>query len=158
MKRLVGTVVGLAVLVLVAFVPAAFYGVGAGDESPEVTTITKYVADFTLDDQGDLRAVETLTVDFPVSGRHGIFRFWDIADQSAPYARRVPHDISVTMDGGAEPFEVLSEEPGPLPGRQDRVGGRRRRAGQARLPHRVLDRRGRRARLGRACAASSSGT
>ena len=112
MKRLVGTALGLAVLVLVTFVPAAFYGVSAGDESPEVTTITNYVADFTLDEQGDLRAVETLTVDFPVSGRHGIFRFFDTADQSAPNARRVPHDISVTMDGGAEPFEVLSEGQG----------------------------------------------
>ena len=42
---------------------------------------------------------ETITVDFPGYGKHGIFRFWDIVDDNAPHARRMPEDISVTRDG-----------------------------------------------------------
>ena len=55
---------------------------------------------------------ETLTVDFPESGKHGIFRFFDRADPSAPHARRDPHDISVTMDGAPEPFELSTQSGG----------------------------------------------
>lgn len=114
MKRLVATAVGLAVVVLVLLAPALFWNATSGDEEPEPTTITSYVAHFTIDDDGDLAATETITVDFPVSDRHGIFRFFDKADQSAPHARRVPHDIDVTMDGGEVPFEVLTEDSGRL--------------------------------------------
>ena len=53
---------------------------------------------------------ETLTVDFPVYGKHGIFRFWDIVDDNAPHARRTPEDISVTRDGSDEPFELSWED------------------------------------------------
>ena len=48
----------------------------------------------------------------PGSGKHGIFRFFDEADPSQTNARRVPHDISVTRDGSPEPFEILDEENG----------------------------------------------
>ena len=46
-----------------------------------------------------MTVTETLTVDFPVSGRHGIFRFWDVADENAPTLRREPRDVSVALDG-----------------------------------------------------------
>ncbi|MDI6911022.1 DUF2207 domain-containing protein [Nocardioides sp.] len=112
MKRLVGTVIGLAVVLLVLMIPAALYGV-SGDEGPaetDETTITSYVADFDVDDQGDLTAVETLTVDFPFPGKHGIFRFWDTHDQTAPdTVRRIPRDIEVTMDGADVPVEMSSD-------------------------------------------------
>ena len=65
----------------------------------EPTSITEYDADFRVADDGDLDVVETITVDFPISGRHGIFRFWDVRDPNAPQARRIPADIDVTMDG-----------------------------------------------------------
>ena len=42
---------------------------------------------------GDIDVVETLTVDFPSGDRHGIFRFFDRADPSAPSARRRPYDV-----------------------------------------------------------------
>ena len=80
----------------------------------EETTITDYHADFTVDDDGDLHATETLTVNFPGFGKHGIFRFFDEADPSATHARRVPHDFSVTLDGSPEPFEVLDEKNGRI--------------------------------------------
>jgi hypothetical protein len=114
MKRLIATVAGLTVVILVLLAPALLYDVTLAEDEPEPTTITSYVAHFSVDDEGDLTATETITVDFPVSGRHGIFRFFDKADTSAPHARRVPHDIDVTMDGGDVPFELLSEESGRI--------------------------------------------
>ena len=61
---------------------------------------------------GDLAATETITVNFPDYGKHGIFRFFDRADASAPHARREPHDVSVAMDGGPEPFELSTQSGG----------------------------------------------
>ncbi len=112
MKRLIATVAGLSVVVLVLLAPALFWNVNTGGEEAEPTAITSYVAHFSIDENGDLAATETITVDFPVPGRHGIFRFFDKADSSAPHARRVPHDIDVTMDGGDVPFELISEDHG----------------------------------------------
>ena len=67
MKKLIGYTIALAILVLAAFVPAMLFGYSFEDGSStyEPTTITSYVADFDLDEDGDLAVVETLTVDFP---------------------------------------------------------------------------------------------
>jgi Predicted membrane protein (DUF2207) len=105
-KRVVGTAIGLAVIALLLCIPALFYGSGTVEPNTEDTTITDYRADFTIAQNGDLDVTETLTVDFPVYGKHGIFRFWDIVDDNAPHARRTPEDISVTRDGSSEPFEL----------------------------------------------------
>jgi hypothetical protein len=112
MRRVVGVVVWLLVLFGVMLWPAVTYNVSSGSSTYEETTIKDYEADFTISSNGDLHAVETLTVTFPNYGKHGIFRFFDEADQSAPHARRVPHDITVTMDGSPEPFEVQSAQNG----------------------------------------------
>lgn len=112
MKRVVGYVVGLAVLFLLVLAPASSWNTGSADASQESTSITSYVAEFDLAKNGDLDVVETLDVDFPGAGKHGIFRFWDRADDSAPKARRTPHDIAVTMDGEPVTFELLSSEHG----------------------------------------------
>ncbi|MBB3042109.1 DUF2207 domain-containing protein [Nocardioides soli] len=113
MKRVVGGLVGLVVVVLVLLAPALFYGLdlGSGDVD-EPTTITSYVADFDVAENGDLSVAERLTVDVPVYGRHGIFRYFDTHDASAPHARREPEDIEVTMDGEDVPVELLSERRG----------------------------------------------
>jgi uncharacterized membrane protein len=115
MKRLVGYTIGLALVVLVLMIPAALYGFSTDDEGPssyDETTITKYLADFDVADNGDMAVVETLTVKFPYDGKHGIFRFWDIDDPNAPESRRIPHDISVTMDGDDVPVEMSRQEGG----------------------------------------------
>lgn len=112
MKRVVAVVLGLAVVGLVLLVPVVFYDLNLDSTTDEPTSIPSYVADFTIDDQGDLSATETISVDFPVPGRHGIFRFFDKRDTSAPHARRVPHDVDVTMDGQDVSFELLSEHHG----------------------------------------------
>jgi hypothetical protein len=105
-KRLVGSLIGLAVIALLLCVPAAFFGNGRVADDYEETTISDYVADFDVADDGDLSVTETLTVDFPYGDKHGIFRFWDRVDDNAPHARRTPEDVSVTMDGDDEPFEL----------------------------------------------------
>ncbi len=110
MKRLVGTAIGLVLVALLLCIPALFYGSGEASENVEDTTITNYVANFDVADNGDLDVTETITVDFPGFGKHGIFRFWDIVDDNAPHARRTPEDISVTRDGSDEPFELSWED------------------------------------------------
>jgi len=109
-KRLVGTVIGLGVIALLLCIPVLFYGNGEVEPNYEDTTITDYVADFTVARDGDLEVTETLTVNFPVYGKHGIFRFWDLVDDNAPHARRTPEDISITRDGQTEPFELSTAE------------------------------------------------
>ena len=44
--------------------------------------------------------------------KHGIFRFFDVADPSDYQVRLVPRDIKVSRDGQAEPFEILREGQG----------------------------------------------
>ncbi len=106
MKRLVGTAIALGVIALLLCIPALFYGSGEVEPNYENTTITNYVADFDVAENGDLDVTETITVDFPVYGKHGIFRFWDIVDDNSPQARRTPEDITVTRNGSDEPFEL----------------------------------------------------
>jgi hypothetical protein len=114
MKRVVGVVLWLALLLGVMLWPAISYDWSTAAATYEETTIRTYVADFTVDDDGDLHATETLTVDFPGNSKHGIFRFFDEADQSATNARREPYDISVTRDGSPEPFVLLNENNGRI--------------------------------------------
>ncbi|MXG90400.1 DUF2207 family protein [Nocardioides flavescens] len=107
MKRVAWTVLGLLVVVALLCFPAVGYGgTEGGDEADEDTTITSYLADFTLDADGTLHVVETLTVDFPNPGKHGIFRYWDRTDPRDPHVRRTPYVTRVTRDGAAEPFDV----------------------------------------------------
>jgi uncharacterized membrane protein YgcG len=94
---------GFVILRPVLDVPFLSDSSSAGGED---TTITRYDAAFDVARNGDLSVVETLTVDFPNPGKHGIFRFFDRYDPSEPRALRTPYDISVTMDGQPEPFEI----------------------------------------------------
>lgn len=75
----------------------------------EVTVITDYQGNFEVDDEGNLSVTEKITVDFPVSGKHGIFRFFDVADQNYPATRRIPYDISVTRDGQPDELDISTE-------------------------------------------------
>ena len=97
MKRLLGTAIGLGLVALLLCIPVLFYGKGTVDPSFEETTISNYVADFDIDKSGDMDVTETLTINFPGYGKHGIFRFWDIVDDNAPHARRTPENISVCL-------------------------------------------------------------
>jgi uncharacterized membrane protein YgcG len=107
MKRILVTVVLAVALGIVILLPVL--GIQTDDpdaNGTEDTTITRYDAEFAVAENGDLAVTERLTVDFPGVGKHGIFRFFDRRDPSAPRTLRTPHDISVTMDGHPEPFEI----------------------------------------------------
>ena len=110
MKRWGASVLGALVAVLAMFWPAVNFFSGA-DETPEFARITDYTATFDVDSDGTMRAHETLSVDLPV-GRHGIFRFFDIADVNSPHVRYVPHDIEVRRDGGPDGVDILHEGEG----------------------------------------------
>ncbi len=65
MKRVVGVVVWLVVLVGTMLWPAVTYDWSLASTAYEETTIRNYDADFTIDEDGDLHGVETLTINFP---------------------------------------------------------------------------------------------
>ena len=71
-------------------------------------TITDYVADFHVGRDGNLSATETITGEFP-AGRHGIFRYWDVAEPNDPHVRHVPTISSVLMDGQPITYEMFWE-------------------------------------------------
>lgn len=101
MKRHVpGYVAGVLVLAMLVLWPlaAAQLWPSAADDPVEGTTITDYRGDFVVDDDGTMSVTETITVDFPDSNSHGIFRFFDSRDPNAPGLRRVPEQIDVVVD------------------------------------------------------------
>jgi uncharacterized membrane protein YgcG len=112
MKRAVVAVVATVALAFLIVLPTL--GIQTDDSSApsEDTTITRYDADFQVASDGDLTVRETLTVDFPSPGKHGIFRFFDTHDASATHTLRTPRDIAVTMDGQAEPFSISHQSHG----------------------------------------------
>ena len=113
MKRVVWTTIGLGIVVLLVLIPAAMFGYSdGGEETYEPTRITRYLADFDVAADGEMTVTETLTVDFPIGGRHGIFRFWDVVDPNATTLRREPRDVSVALDGQPEDFSMSTEDNG----------------------------------------------
>ncbi len=96
------TVVGLFWPVLVYLAPQSTAA------SPEVVTITDYRADFQVGKDGSVDVVEKITGQFP-SGRHGIFRYWDVVDPSDANVRLWPQDIKVLRDGQPERTELSWE-------------------------------------------------
>jgi len=91
-KRLLAQI-GLAVLAIaLLFWPVlvnAIEGLEDPDPVSDPVTITDYRGDLRVDADGRLTATERIKADFP-SGRHGIFRFFDVADPSDPNARLIP--------------------------------------------------------------------
>ena len=78
----------------------------------ENTSITSYVADFDLADNGDLDVTETITVDFPVYGKHGIFRFWDRVDPNDETRGATPRTSRSPGTASDEPFALSNEDHG----------------------------------------------
>ena len=77
---------GLLVLVVVGgllwpLLGSLFTDEGSPADDPVV--ISEYRATFDVDEAGELDAVEDITAVFP-SSRHGIFRYWDVADAADP--------------------------------------------------------------------------
>ena len=104
MARLVLRLVTAVILVGVLLVPAlASMSDSSSTGVADPVTITSYRAGYDVDEDGTLRATETITADFPW-GRHGIFRYWDLADRADHTVRYRPRDVSIRLDG--EPVDV----------------------------------------------------
>jgi Predicted membrane protein (DUF2207)/LemA family len=82
-------------------------GSSAGTTTDPVV-LTDYHVDYVVNAEGRLDAVETITGDFP-SGRHGIFRYWDVANSNSSRIRQVPDITSILMDGEPAPYQMLWE-------------------------------------------------
>lgn len=91
---------GVVILAMLVLWPLAASGLlsGGAEKVDEDTTITAYDADFVVAAGGRMEVTETVTVDFPDSGSHGIFRFFDSADPNAPSLRRRPENVRVEVD------------------------------------------------------------
>lgn len=111
MPRILASLAVLAAMVGILLSRALFYETGATPEAAEEpTTITSYVADFDLHEDGSMDVVEQITVDFPVTDRHGIFRFFDRTDPSQPDVRHIVEDVEVTVDGDDVPVDRSLED------------------------------------------------
>ncbi|WP_203338257.1 DUF2207 domain-containing protein [Nocardioides limicola] len=84
-------------LVLLVGWPALTWGAGSDtDDGDEPMTIEHYQAEFTIDDNGTLTAVERIRVRVPVH-QSWIIRHFDHHDPVVPGARRVPRDIEARL-------------------------------------------------------------
>ncbi|OCB13056.1 hypothetical protein A5717_15265, partial [Mycolicibacterium porcinum] len=110
MRRVCSWLFTLALIAFGLLWPLLFTGSGSGAAAgpADPVVITDYRADFTVDADGRMAAVETVTGEFP-GGRHGIFRYWDVQNQNNSHVRQVPEITSITMDGSPIPYELLWE-------------------------------------------------
>lgn len=72
-------------------------------------TVTDYRAVTTVRADGGLHTTETITAELP-GGRHGIFRYWDVADGADPHGRAMPRHIEIKQDGAAAEVSWLWKE------------------------------------------------
>jgi hypothetical protein len=86
--------------------PLVLTGASSGGTLSDPVTFSSMRADFTVDADGVLQATETITAEFP-SGRHGIFRYWDVANQNDSHVRQNPEVEEISLDGEPVPYEFL---------------------------------------------------
>lgn len=70
---------------------------------------SEYRADFTVAADGTLDATETITAEFPL-WRHGLFRYWDVANPNDPHIRQPPDITDIAVDGAPVPYELSWED------------------------------------------------
>ncbi|MGE2725033.1 DUF2207 domain-containing protein [Mycolicibacterium pulveris] len=77
-------------------------------DAEDPVVFSEFRADFTVTADGRLDAVETITAEFP-SGRHGLFRYWDVANPNVPGIRQRPRITSILLDGEPAMHQMLWE-------------------------------------------------
>ena len=114
MKRILLRLVVLAVAAVILLLPLlTAIAPDTTATGPDPVRVSDYQADYVVTAGGTLVAKETLTTEFPV-GRHGIFRFWDLADPSDEHVRLEPRQIDVELDGRSVPVELSWRKGGQL--------------------------------------------
>lgn len=112
MRRLAKWLIPVLVIGFGLLWPIVFQSGAQSSDSSDVydpVVITDYDVDIVVDSAGDMRAVETITTQFPI-GRHGIFRYWDVANQNNPKVRQSPEITSVRLDGKPARYQMLWED------------------------------------------------
>lgn len=109
MGRLFKWLIPLALITFGLLWPLVFRGGAEASEAADPVVFSNYRADFVVGGDGQLDAVETITAEFP-GGRHGIFRYWDVANQNDPRLRQRPEISSILLDGRAVSYQMLWEQ------------------------------------------------
>ncbi len=109
MWRVIRWLIPLALITFGLLWPLVFRGGSAASTVSDPVVFSNYKADFVVNRDGQLDAVETITAEFP-SGRHGIFRYWDVANQNSPRVRQKPEITSILLDGRPAPYQMLWED------------------------------------------------
>ena len=118
MKRLIVIVVSLVVVILLLLAPGLVSDT-SGSTTDSDFTISSYKAVMDVDENGDLSVDEVLKIDFVVSGKHGIFRFWDRVTRT-PRTLDVPRTASRSRWTARRCPSRSARRPRPRPGREDR--------------------------------------
>jgi uncharacterized membrane protein YgcG len=108
MRRLILWLITLVLLAFGVLWPLVFTGGSEASDVDDPVVFTNYEADYTVDRDGRLEAVETITAEFP-GGRHGIFRWFDIANRNNPHVRQPPEITSILLDGEWVSYQMLWE-------------------------------------------------
>ena len=109
MWRVIRWLIPLALITFGLLWPLVFRGDSAASDVSDPVVFSNYKADFVVNRDGQLDAVETITAEFP-SGRHGIFRYWDVANQNSPRVRQTPEITSILLDGEPASYQMLWED------------------------------------------------
>ena len=118
MRRVFAWSIPLVLIAIGLLWPLVYPGRIEALPADDPVVFSNYRADFVVNGDGRLDAVETITAEFP-GGRHGIFRYWDVANPNSPRVRQQPEITSMLLDGeaGAVPDAVGGRA---VPGGQDR--------------------------------------
>ncbi len=109
MGRVIRWLISLALIAFGLLWPLVFQGGSEASDIADPVIFSNFRAEFVVDSDGELNAVETITAEFP-SGRHGIFRYWDVANPNNPRLRQKPEVTSVVLDGRSVPYQMLWED------------------------------------------------
>ncbi|WP_179470904.1 DUF2207 domain-containing protein, partial [Mycolicibacterium vinylchloridicum] len=106
--RVIGTSITLLLITIGLLWPLVFTGSSQGSPPSDPVVITDYHAEFVVDANGRLDATEIITGEFP-SGRHGIFRYWDVANLNSPHVRQEPRITEILLDDRPVPYTMKWE-------------------------------------------------
>ena len=106
--RAIGLSITLLLIVIGLLWPLVFTGSSQSAPPSDPVVITDYHAEFVVDADGRLDATEIITGDFP-SGRHGIFRYWDVANLNSAHVRQEPRVTEILLDDRPVPYKMQWE-------------------------------------------------
>src|ERR1700741_279823 len=109
MGRVVRWLIPLALITFGLLWPVVLVGSSEASDVDDPVVFSNYKADFVVNREGRLDAVETIPAEFP-SGRHGIFRYWDVANLNSPRVRQKPEITSILLDGEPVSYQMLWED------------------------------------------------